>query len=134
MTRKEIMKRLGLKPFDEFEFDRFCELGREYENMKGVWPKQKFINDRYRQTGRTTRMLADVLGAATRGERVLVVFRTHEESRRALRVFLEMARKCDIDSTNSGSVDFLTPSQLDAFRCGIQNPCVFYDHHVNNNY
>lgn len=131
MIREEIMKILKLKPFDEFEFDRFCELGKEYEKMKETQPKQQFINNRYRQTGRTTRMFVDVLGACSRGENVLVVF-THE-SRHALKTFLGMAEKCNINSTNSGSVNFVTPYQLEIMKCGMQDPCIFYDHHVHNN-
>lgn len=71
MTFTEIREKLGLIPFDEFEYDAFCKLAERGKHL----PKKVAIEERYRQTGRTTKMLVEAIEyALSSDEEVIVIF------------------------------------------------------------
>ncbi len=71
MTFTEIREKLGLIPFDEFEYDVFCKLAERSKHL----PKRVAIEERYRQTGRTTKMLIEaIVYALSSEEEVIVIF------------------------------------------------------------
>ena len=123
LTVECIMEKLGLKPFDEFEYNTLLELGKR----EAVIGRKNNIIERYRQTGRTTRMLVEALSEISFGKSVIIVAHNNAFARDLEGKFCTFARRCNIPIRN---ISFTTKDWLDNGRSFIADK-IYFDHVVN---
>jgi hypothetical protein len=73
-TLEEIRIRLELEPFDRFEYKQLLKLNEKATKLVKLNPKtteDQIIKERYRQTGRTTKILCEALSAMSYGHQVI---------------------------------------------------------------
>ena len=68
MNAEGIREKLGLISFDEFEYDMLLQLGARTFRFAN---KQQAINERFRQTGRSTKIICQMLEDVSNGEQVI---------------------------------------------------------------
>lgn len=89
MNMNEVRVKLGLKPWDEHKYNIMSNLKNQrylYNN------KQDAINEMYRQIGRTTKIICEMLSDATLGLKVVFIADNLIQSRRINKRIMEYAK------------------------------------------
>lgn len=125
MTAEEIRIRLGLKPFDEFEYDVLCSL----KDRKGLTRKEA-INERFRQTGRTTKVFCQALSAISNGNKVVFLSDSGSTTKRAREKLKDYAKLLELNISLILDLGLsYNSSGMDGLR-GVGNIVVFHDHQM----
>lgn len=115
MTPNEVRIALGFKPFDEFEYEQLCNLEKRTSAMR----KDLAIKERIRQTGRTTKIMCDVLAAISNGNEVILIGENASITYNLNAKIVEYAKKLMLNT------DLITMMVIGLDKSKVK---VFYDH------
>lgn len=96
MTIEQIRKKLGFIPFDEFEYDQLLNLK---SNRPYAADKASAIKNRFRQTGRTTRILCNALSRISNGQDIYFKGNSHFSTAMLILKLKEYAELLNLDTT-----------------------------------
>lgn len=116
MTSEEIRIKLGLKPFDEFEYDALLQLGHRAWMFTN---KRQAIFERFRQTGRTTKIFCELLEAVFDGYKVTFITNSLTRNKMAIEKIKEYALKLGLNTDlimNSANEEFTKGHKVKIFK------------------
>jgi hypothetical protein len=126
-TAEKIRIALELKPFDEFEYEQLCHLKERSQYLT----KTAAIKERFRQTGRSTKIICNLLASISAGNKVLFVSDTYALTSRVTDKIVSLAVKLGLNA------ELIMRTLVSRSEQGIlklrgidKNIEIFYDHEM----
>lgn len=125
MTLEEIRIKLELKPFDEFECNMLATL---YQREQKIYSSDYAIKERYRQTGRSTKIICRLLSDLSYGHQVAFISHNFHSTRRWLEMINKYAAILKLDLNLIVNINASFNYQDSLMGIDSNKIHIFYDH------